>query len=73
MSGGANETRPSVISSIFGVVGRELQQFVLNAAGVNPVCATPFTCCLSLSVSLFIDTFYLYLYTKFPTISAKQD
>jgi hypothetical protein len=38
MSGGTNEARPSVISSIFGVVGRELQQFVLSAAGVNPVC-----------------------------------
>lgn len=38
MSGGGNEAHPSVISSLFGVVGRELQQFVLNAAGVNPVC-----------------------------------
>ncbi|KIM32585.1 hypothetical protein M408DRAFT_19973 [Serendipita vermifera MAFF 305830] len=40
MSRSGEDTRPSVISSIFGVVGRELQQFVLSAAGINPPAET---------------------------------
>jgi len=39
MSLPGGDMRPSVISSIFGAVGRELQQFVLSAAGISPVCA----------------------------------
>lgn len=35
MASRPQDTRPSVITSILGVVGRELQQFVLNAAGVS--------------------------------------
>ncbi|KAG8756857.1 hypothetical protein FRC14_002611 [Serendipita sp. 396] len=38
MAGHSNEGRPSLITSVLGVMGRELQQFVLSAAGVNQVC-----------------------------------
>ena len=53
MANRPEDTRPSVITSILGAVGRELQQFVLNAAGVSAVgCSLLPESCVNLAQSL---------------------